>query len=105
MEGWLELCDDEAKSWSKKWCSLEGGYIWLFDCAEDNQKPQGQNNPRGMITINRCTVSMGCPPFFDVEQKPNMFTVTLSNKKPSCFSAPSDVDMCYWIEALSSKFK
>ena len=34
MEGWLQVREDSAVEWIKRWCALEGGYIWFFECQE-----------------------------------------------------------------------
>lgn len=34
MEGWLEICDEPAQEWTKRWCALEGERIWYFDNPE-----------------------------------------------------------------------
>ena len=43
MESWMDVCDDSVKQWSRRWCALEGGYIWFFENPQDNAKPQGLN--------------------------------------------------------------
>jgi hypothetical protein len=30
MEGYLSFYNEETKEWARNWCSLEGGYIWLY---------------------------------------------------------------------------
>jgi hypothetical protein len=79
MEGWLEVCDETVKTWVKRWCALEGGYIWFFENPEDNNKANGTNKPKSMVSVTKSVVAAGnkiesfeVP---DVATKPNLFTL------------------------------
>ena len=30
-EGWLELAEEGNKLWTKRWCAVEGGFLWFFE--------------------------------------------------------------------------
>ena len=105
MEGWLDICDDTTKQWVKRWCALEGGYIWFFEAPEDNNKANGTNKPKSMVSVSKCTVTPGnivqsfAVP--DVASKgPHLFTIFVGGKRQILMAAPDADDAASWIETL-----
>lgn len=59
MEGWLEVCENNSSQWAKRWCSLEGGYIWFFENQSDNAKVPGAAKPKSMLSVSKGIVKRG----------------------------------------------
>ncbi|KAI3642926.1 hypothetical protein MP228_012481 [Amoeboaphelidium protococcarum] len=110
MEGWMDVCDDSNKQWVKRWCALEGGYIWFFEDQADNSKPQGMNKPKSMASVAKSTLSRGnqvqgweVP---DVAAKgPHLLTLNVGGKRQMLLSCSDEDDCNYWYEQIDSVIK
>lgn len=105
MEGWLDVCDDAVKSWVKRWCALEGGYIWFFETQADGSKAQGANKPKSMASVAKSTLAMGN----DIQgwQVPDlaahgqhMLTINIGGKRQMLLVAPTEDEAACWYEAI-----
>jgi hypothetical protein len=82
MEGWLDVYESapDVKPWSKSWCVLEGGYIWVYESQADANRPQGTTKPKAMISLAKSTFSKGVDPQWNVpacENHPNLFSLVI----------------------------
>lgn len=109
MNGWLEYCDETDTKWQKRWCTLEGGYIWLFENEEDGQKNSGISQPLSMINMSKAIVSRGNFAELFSPQGANentyLFTVTIGTKRQILMAAPNLEEWDSWINAFDNIIK
>ena len=95
MESWVEMCEDSKPAWQKRWCTLEGGYIWIFnDPSESIRGDNLTNKPRGMIALSKCAVEGGKKVSWShgIGNYLHYFTITMPEKQVT-FACESKEDV------------